>query len=231
MIKSKIMILLGFAVTLTINTNVSAAQSEKRAFISGLRPMSMGGAFIAFAEDERAFFYNPAGITERNAYSIQVLSIDGVLLTDTLDLYKFCKDNGEDINNWSELTQQQQIELINKVRNNALDKPAGILISAPSVTFINKPISIKENYLNFGVGLFSWIEAGAKFKRGIIFPALDYNTQIVGIGIIPLAYKITSLDAVKLTGTLSLGVNFKYMYRKKIAKIEFLLTRFKIISF
>ncbi|MDR1474621.1 MAG: conjugal transfer protein TraF [Endomicrobium sp.] len=213
--KSKITILLVFVGALIINTAVSADQLEKRAFINGLRPMSMGGAFIAVADDENAFFYNPAGITETTGYSLQVLSMDAVLLTDTLDLYKFYKDNGKDINNWSELTQQQQVEIVNKILNNALDKPAGILISAPSVTFINKPIAIKENYLNFGIGLFSWIEAVAKFKRGVLFPSLYYNAEVTGISIIPLAYKIAFLDAVKLHGTLSLGVNFKYMYRIK----------------
>ncbi|MDR1086757.1 MAG: conjugal transfer protein TraF [Endomicrobium sp.] len=218
--KSKITVLLVFAFVLTINAAVSAAQPEKRAFINGLRPMSMGGAFIAVADDENAFFYNPAAITGRNGYSIQVLSIDAVLLTDTLDLYKFYKDNRKDITKWSRLTQQQQTELMNRVLNNALDKPAGVLISAPSVTFINKPIAIKENYLNFGGGLFSWIETVAKFKRGALFPCLYYNAQITGIGIIPLAYKITSLDAVKLHGTLSLGVNFKYMYRGKNCQVR-----------
>jgi hypothetical protein len=214
-VKNKITILLVFVVAVTANTAVSAAQLEKRAFIGGVRPMGMGGAFIAIADDENAFFYNPAGITKRNGYSMQLLSIDAALLTDTLDLYRFYKNNGKDINDWSELSQQQQAELRDKILDIVLNKSAGVLISVPSVTFINKPIAIKENYLNFGFGLFSWIEAAAKFNRGVLFPGLHYNAQITGIGIIPLAYKITSLDAIKLPAALSLGVNFKYMYKIK----------------
>ncbi len=33
-----------------------------RIFIQGMRPMAMGGAFVAVADDENAMFYNPAGL-------------------------------------------------------------------------------------------------------------------------------------------------------------------------
>ncbi len=36
--------------------------NTERMFIEGIRPMGMGGAFIAVADDENAMFYNPAGL-------------------------------------------------------------------------------------------------------------------------------------------------------------------------
>jgi hypothetical protein len=211
--KSKISFLLVLAFTLM--ASVVFCISEDRAFIKGLRPMSMGGAFIAVADDENAFFYNPAGITERDSYSVSILSIDAVLLTDTSDLYNFYKKNKDDINNWNKLSDQQKIDLANRVINNVLNKPASIWVFAPDISFINKPIAVKQNFLNFGIGLFCYADATAEFKRGAVLPHLLYNAQITGICIIPLVYKINSLEAVRISGSLSFGTNFKYMYRRK----------------
>ncbi|MBN1595481.1 OmpA family protein [candidate division FCPU426 bacterium] len=40
--------------------------NTERIFIQGVRPMGMGGAFIAVADDENAIFYNPAGLARIN---------------------------------------------------------------------------------------------------------------------------------------------------------------------
>ncbi|NTV53553.1 MAG: OmpA family protein [Candidatus Firestonebacteria bacterium] len=36
--------------------------NTNRIFVQGMRPMAMGGAFVAVADDENALFYNPAGL-------------------------------------------------------------------------------------------------------------------------------------------------------------------------
>jgi hypothetical protein len=214
--KSKISFLFLLVLAFALMSSAVFGGSEDRAFIKGLHPMSMGGAFVAVADDENAFFYNPAGIiTERDSCSVSILSIDAALLTDTSDLYNFYKKNKDDINNWNKLSDQQKVDLANRVINNVLDKPASIWVSAPDISFINKPIAVKQNSLNFGVGLFCYADASAQFKRGAVLPHLLYNVQITGIGIIPVAYKINSLEAVKIPGSLSVGTNFKYMYRRK----------------
>lgn len=46
--------------------------------------MSMGGAFNAISDDENAFFYNPAGITQREGYLFQIVSIDSALKRGTI---------------------------------------------------------------------------------------------------------------------------------------------------
>ncbi len=40
--------------------------NTNRIFIQGIRPLGMGGAFIAVADDENALFYNPAGLARLN---------------------------------------------------------------------------------------------------------------------------------------------------------------------
>jgi hypothetical protein len=40
--------------------------NTERIFIEGIRPMAMGGAFVAVANDENALFYNPAGLARIN---------------------------------------------------------------------------------------------------------------------------------------------------------------------
>jgi hypothetical protein len=75
-----------------------AVQKENRVVIKGLRQVSMGGAFIAISDDENAFFYNPAGITQRNDYLLQILSIDAAVTKTTISaidnirhLYRLCR--------------------------------------------------------------------------------------------------------------------------------------------
>ena len=43
----------------------TVAASEPQVFIRGIRPLGMGGAFTAIADDQNAVFYNPSGITQR----------------------------------------------------------------------------------------------------------------------------------------------------------------------
>ena len=44
------------------------ANKEERIMVKGIRPMGMGGAFTAIADDENAVFYNPAGISQRRGF-------------------------------------------------------------------------------------------------------------------------------------------------------------------
>lgn len=47
-----------FVVALIIEVK---SYSEESFFLTGIRPMGMGGAFVAVADDQNMFFYNPAG--------------------------------------------------------------------------------------------------------------------------------------------------------------------------
>ncbi len=47
-----------------------AAASEMNHFFEGVRPLGMGGAFTAVADDENALFYNPAGLAKVESWGM-----------------------------------------------------------------------------------------------------------------------------------------------------------------
>ncbi|GHT65392.1 hypothetical protein AGMMS50222_05050 [Endomicrobiia bacterium] len=159
--------------------------------------MSMGGAFNAISDDENAFFYNPAGITQREGYLFQIMSIDAALNNDTISapsdlISKDVPDKDKIIDNFK------------RVASSKLD----VFASAPNILFITSPISVEENYLSFGLGVLGCVDGNAEIKL-ISIPSLSYNAKATDIQILSVAFKISSLDAIKMPGSLSLGMNLK----------------------
>jgi len=60
--KKNIIFIVSFALFLTCSLQ---AAKPKQFFLPGIRPLGMGGAFLALSDDQNAMFYNPAGITQR----------------------------------------------------------------------------------------------------------------------------------------------------------------------
>jgi hypothetical protein len=90
-----------------------------------------------------------------------------------------------------------------------------VLVSLPNILFIKRPIDINrsKNSLNFGLGFFSYVKAIVGFDKGALLPSLSYKGEVTDVGILPIAFRIYSLNSLNLPGVLSLGVNLKYMYR------------------
>jgi hypothetical protein len=180
-----------------------AVQKENRVVIKGLRPMSMGGAFTAISDDENAFFYNPAGITQRNGYLLQILSIDAADATSGIDNIR--TDRSSDT-----LSDEDNKEIIDELKKQILSSRPNLFASA-TIGFITSPMPVEENYLSFGLGVFAYTHISAKFT-----PSVLLENEVTTIEILPIAFKISSLEAIKMPGSLSLGVNFKDMRRSKL---------------
>ncbi|MDR3275284.1 MAG: conjugal transfer protein TraF [Endomicrobium sp.] len=219
------------ALMLVSSLVVFASAKENRAMINGLRPMSMGGAFSAIADDENAFFYNPAGVTYQHNCLIQVFSVDIAVNTKTFDFYNFYIDNKKGLSDFESLQYDEKSKLIDKILNQALSYTPNIFVSSPNILFIASPIAINQNSLNFGFGVFSYSDLNCNFNRSIFIPSISYKAQVTGIGILPVAFKISSLQALQLPGTLSLGANFKYMYRVKTSTDNMSIDEFKNYDF
>ncbi|MDR2616509.1 MAG: conjugal transfer protein TraF, partial [Endomicrobium sp.] len=98
---------------------------------------------------------------------------------------------------------------------NMLNCAPNVLVSLPNILFIKRPIDINrsKNSLNFGLGFFSYVKAIVGFDKGALLPSLSYKGEVTDVGILPIAFRIYSLNSLNLPGVLSLGVNLKYMYR------------------
>ncbi|WP_300669754.1 conjugal transfer protein TraF [Desulfoluna sp.] len=74
-----------------------------RSFHQGVRPLGMGGAFTAIADDQNAINYNPAGLSRTEGFGLGILNPMVEFSEDSADLYKDFDDIDQD--NTSEVSE------------------------------------------------------------------------------------------------------------------------------
>src|SRR5262245_858022 len=77
---------------------------EPAAFVQFVRPLGMGGAFTAVADDQNVFSFNPAGMVQRTGGQLTILEIALGASKDTKDAMDFIKDNEDDLTNFENLS-------------------------------------------------------------------------------------------------------------------------------
>ncbi|PLX89928.1 MAG: hypothetical protein C0618_00005, partial [Desulfuromonas sp.] len=66
-------------------------------FYKGVRPLGMGGAFTAVADDENALFYNPAGLNRVESWSMGLINPLVEASDSNVDLYEDIEDTDLDV--------------------------------------------------------------------------------------------------------------------------------------
>jgi hypothetical protein len=225
----KYLLCLFFALFIFVS-NVFAFE-DNQAVIRGIRPMGMGGAFTAIADDENAFFYNPAGITQRRGNLIQVFNIDFAINTEIFDFINFFNDNKNDLEDFDSIDTSDQSDLLEKINDRIVDFTPNIAFSLPNFAYISKPIIIADNSLSFGAGLFTFANAKFKFNRSMVVPNFSYLAEATAVAAIPVSYKINSLEALRIPGKLSVGANIKYIYRGRASETNMSVAEFEDMDF
>ena len=193
--------------------------SKENPFIlRGIRPLGMGGAGIALSDDENAFFYNPAGVTERKRWMLTVLNLNLTVNQDLLDSYKWLgenatgdgKNNGKDLDGYKDLTSEQKQKLLSDISAKASKYNNHVMISAPNMNYISGPIGGKTFW---GIGAFDNADVrfrlnAEKASNGNTEPNLDIDGNVDAAGILLLAHKFTD--------KFSLGVNTKFLGRSSL---------------
>jgi|GEM_PF-1668211 len=73
--------------------SVVFAGSPNPPFVPGIRPLGMGGAFLAVADDTNVLFYNPAGLGRIDYTYVSILDQRFETSQDVIDLAKWFLDN------------------------------------------------------------------------------------------------------------------------------------------
>ena len=199
----KKILLLGLLMFVSYSYAFAATVTDERVMLQGARPMGMGGAFTAVSDDENAVFYNPAGITQRSAYLMQYFDLS--VKVSNASFWSGDYNNMDNLDN----------------NHSVIKENPNIMLSLVNLNFISAPIKAGENYISFGAGFFMYGNADFKFNYASSAPnrlILNYDIQGAFIFNVPLAYKITSLEAIKMPGSLSLGMNLKYIDKLKAAE-------------
>ena len=80
------------AALLSVVSISNSAAGEYPSFYRGVRPLAMGGAFTAVADDEQALFYNPAGLADISRLNLAILNPLVGVSEDSLEMYQDLQD-------------------------------------------------------------------------------------------------------------------------------------------
>jgi hypothetical protein len=126
--------------SLVLMAVIPAFASEPQVFIRGIRPLGMGGAFVAIADDQNAVFYNPAGLTQRQGGMFTLFELPINISQDVLNFYDFYNDNNDALKNFSTQTTQQQINLLNQINDKITTYRPEIRTGFPNINFISSRV-------------------------------------------------------------------------------------------
>lgn len=144
-------------VGLALLLSAPAFARELPAFYRGIRPLGMGGAFTAVADDENALFYNPAGLDRVETLRVAVLNPLVEINEDGVDFYKDARDT--DFNDVVEVTQ-------------LLQDHVGDYLHARSSLFPN--VSLRH----YAVGVLGQATVNAQVNN-TAFPELQVNDALI----------------------------------------------------
>jgi hypothetical protein len=148
-----------------------ASVKDDPIMIRGVRPMGMGGAFTAVADDENAIFYNPAGIVNRTGKLLQFFNINLAVNSNTIDLGQDLSDTLSKLNSDGE---DDKIDSLIKIKDAIADRDIDFTASLVNPVFISSPLSIGNNSLSFGLGIFDSVNVGIRAGMEIPKFALEF---------------------------------------------------------
>lgn len=175
-------------------TGRAASADPLPLFYQGIRPMGMGGAFTAVADDENAMFYNPAGLNAIKGFGrFELLNPLAETTTDTVEFVGDLRDVADAD------TDAEQAALATEL----LDKWLGEQFHARASVFPNLTLQ------NFGIGVLGQ----AVFDGEVHNPAGSNTLQVRSSS--DLAGLVSGAIGFSPAGTtLRLGVTGKFVRRE-----------------
>ncbi len=208
----KIVLIFTFVLsTLYFVSSVNA--NESSTMFRGIRPLGMGGAFIALADDQNAFFYNPAGLALREKGMLTMFELPITLSKDIYALYDYYNENKDAIENFDQESNDTQQKIMNDIIDRITLYRIHLTLGMPNMNFVTGPVKFANgDKMHLGVGLFDLVDVKMKVNAGILVPTLDLWGSADMIGIVPVVYKWQTAP-LSLPGSISLGANIKYIMR------------------
>lgn len=153
---------------------------EQPALIQFVRPLGMGGAFTAVADDHNVFSFNPAGMVQRTGAQVTLLEFALGGSQDLKDAYDFVSDNEDKLTNFENLTTAEQINLVNKIDNDISKLNPRAYVAADIASYVSGP-KFMGLPVHVGFGAFGVVDANFKLDTSILVPSISYaiNNDLV----------------------------------------------------
>ncbi|MEW5804265.1 MAG: hypothetical protein AB1847_19390 [bacterium] len=168
---------------------VSSAQAREMAYLwKGIRPLGMGGAFTAVADDYNAIFYNPAGLDKVPHWSFALLNPAVEAGENSQNIYN-------DINDIDKDDTGEVADLIREYVGEHMHVRASVF-----------PHFVKQH---FGFGVMGQATVNAE-ANNLQYPEVDVDaySDVAGVG--GLGFGFLTDHALRL------GVSAKYVQRQKL---------------
>lgn len=214
--------LISTSLLMALTMTTSSYASENPAFIQFVRPLGMGGAFTAVADDHNIFFFNPAGMVQRTGAQTTLLEIAGGVSTDLLDAKDFIDDHENELTHYKDLSTQQQIALSNQINREIVPLRPRANVAADVASFVSGP-KFFGMPIHGGFGAFGQVDASFRFVPGIT-PALsfDINNDIV----LPLSIAHRWDAPWKIPGKIGVGLTGKFIRRSQMSEQNISILQF-----
>src|SRR5262245_44849710 len=112
---------------------------EPPALIQFVRPLGMGGAFTAVADDHNIFAFNAAGMAQRTGGPLTILEIAVGASKDTKDSVDFISDREDQLTNFENLTGAQQAQLTNDINREIAKLNPRAYVAADVASYVSGP--------------------------------------------------------------------------------------------
>src|SRR5262245_18377249 len=152
--------------------SVNVYASEAPVFLEFVRPLGMGGAFTAVADDSNVFAFNPAGMVQRTGTEVTVLEVAAGANTDFRKAAKFVKDNEKKLNDFDGTDPAFTNDIINNI---APLRPRA-QVAADLASYVSGPHFVGLPF-HAGFGAFGGINFSFKFDPGAPAPTISYNVN------------------------------------------------------
>jgi hypothetical protein len=123
--------------------------------LPGIRPLGMGNAFVAVADDRNALYYNPAGLSNLDQTKISGIGLQGGIDDEFFEVIEFIQDNEERFADFDEIDQEFY---------ESLAPYDDRWVSADAQAYVD--VTRK----NLGVGVYSLGRVGFSIDRGVYEP-------------------------------------------------------------
>ena len=185
---------------------------EPLLLVRGIRPMGLGNAFEAIADDENAFHYNPAGLAQRGRMFLHLviarprissdLVSESTEVQDLFDDIDTLRSYDDPLENQSSECREAREALADRVEE-ALTESLGAKLDLPSIC-LAVPFRIAEKYrLTVGGSIYTQSSASLRVEpRG-----LAWSDPIKDMLDNPIIYNISRQWSWEIAGAMEIPVN------------------------
>lgn len=152
--------------------------AEAPARFDSVRPLGMGGAFTAVADDENVFNFNPAGMVQRTGHMVTIAEVAVGVSQGTLDAVDFLSDNEGDLTNFDSpsVTPARRAELINEIENNISKLDPRVYAAVDIASYLSGPRFFGLP-IHVGFGAFGIVDTTFRLTSNGVIPQISYDVN------------------------------------------------------